>query len=131
MPSQTSQSHTGSKKGLQNSGQEKITSPLDFYRERGSFVIESETGWLNYYVFPTHAYLENLFIYPEKRRQQNSTYFLSILELELKEVRGVNSYITTISRHFGDPEKTLQICLKRGFKFHGSNEDGIVLKKEI
>ena len=77
------------------------------------------------------GYLENFCIYPEDRKSQNGTYLLSVFEMELKEIRGVNFYYTTINLKFGDAEKTLQICLKRGFKFHASNEDGIILKKEI
>jgi hypothetical protein len=77
------------------------------------------------------AYLENFHIYPEARKSQNGTYLLSVLEMELKEIKGINFYFTTISRKFGDSEKTLQICLKRGFKFHASNDDAIILKKEI
>lgn len=109
-----------------------IKNPLDFYRERGGFVIENDHGWLNYYILPNGAaYLENLYIYPESRNDQEGTYLLSILEMELKEIRGVYSYYTTINRKFGDTDKTLQICLKRGFNFHSSTEDGIFLKKEI
>lgn len=95
-------------------------------------MIENVHGWLNYYIMPSGiGYLENLCIYPESRNSQEGTYLLSVFELELKEVRGVNFYYTTINRHFGEPEKTLQICLKRGFKFHASNDDGIILKKEL
>lgn len=105
---------------------------MDFFRERGGFVIESAHGWLNYYVMPSGiGYLENMHIWPESRNSQNGTYLLSVFEMELKEIRGVNFYYTTINRKFGDAEKTLQICLKRGFKFHASNDDGIILKKEI
>lgn len=106
--------------------------PLDFFRERGGFVIESDHGWVNYYIMPSGiGYLENMYIYPESRKNQNGTYLLTLLEMELKEIRGVNFYYTTISTKFGDAEKTLQICLKRGFKFHASTDDGIILKKEI
>ena len=62
---------------------------------------------------------------------QNGTYLLSVFEMELKELRGVNFYYTTINRNFGDAEKTLQICLKRGFKFHASDDLSITLKKEF
>ena len=77
------------------------------------------------------GYLENMHIYPESRMNQNGTYLLSVFEMELKEIRGVNFYYTTINRKFGDADKTLQICLKRGFKFFASDEMSITLKKEI
>lgn len=77
------------------------------------------------------GYLENMYIYPDKRNDQNGTYLLTMFEMELKEIRGINFYYTTINRKFGDAEKTLQICLKRGFKLHAMSDDGIILKKEI
>lgn len=77
------------------------------------------------------GYLENMHIYPEFRMLQKGTSLLNMFEMELKEIKGVNFYYTTISRKVGDPDKTLGICLKRGLKFHASNEDAIILKKEI
>lgn len=95
-------------------------------------MIENSHGWLNYYIMPSGmGYLENMHIYPESRLSQNGTYLLSVFEMELKEIRGVSFYYTTINRKFGDADKTLQICLKRGFKFHSSTEESIILKKEI
>lgn len=112
--------------------QRLIKNPLDFFRERGGFVIEQEHGWINYYVNSNGtAYLENMFIYPEFRQSQNGTYLLTIFEIELKEIRGIDLYYTSINRKFGDVEKTMQICLKRGFKFHSSNDECIILKKGI
>ena len=72
-----------------------------------------------------------MFIYPEFREKQKGTYLLSIFEMELKEIRGVSFYYTSINRTLGDPEKNLQIAMKRGFKFHNSNDEVIILKKEI
>ena len=133
MPSQIFQSTSDSKKDLRKSKPQSPTNnPLDFFRERGGFVIESDHGWLNYYIMSTGVgYLENMHIYPESRMKQNGTYLLSIFEMELKEIRGVNFYYTTINRKFGDTDRTLQICLKRGFSFAASDEISITLKKEI
>ena len=112
--------------------QNPTKNPLDFFRERGGFVIENDHGWVNYYIMPSGVgYLENMYIYPESRKSQNGTYLLSIFEMELRELRGVSFYYTTISRKAGEPDNTLQICLKRGFKFHASSDDAIILKKEI
>ena len=94
--------------------------------------MENDHGWLNYYIMPSGiGYLENFYVYPSERQAQNGTYLLSMLELEMKELRGIDFYYTTINRKFGDADKTLQICLKRGFKFHASNDEGIILKKEF
>ena len=85
----------------------------------------------NYYVFNDGvAYLENLYIYPEKRKSQRGTSLLSNFEMEL-ENKGIKAYFTTISRSFGNPDLTLSICLKRGMKFNGSNNDSIFMKKEF
>lgn len=106
--------------------------PLDFFRERGGCVIQSEYGWLNYYVMPNDiVYLENFYINPHYRRSQKGTYLLSIFEIEAKELRSAKTVLTTISRDFGNPDRTLEICLKRGFKFTGSTQSAIYLSKEL
>lgn len=129
---QISQSHSGSKKDQQNSQPSKHTNnPLDFFRERGSCVVENEHGWLNYYVYEHGCYLENMYIYPESRKNQHGTMMLSNLELHLKEIIGAKTLFTTISRSHPDKDKNLQIALKRGFKFESSTSDVIILKKEL
>lgn len=109
------------------------TNPLDYFRERGGFVVENESGWANYYIIGTSAYLENLYVYPEKRKGQFGPSLLSVVEMELKEIRKVEVLITTISRSIGaeNLDKTLLLCLRRGFKFHASDLNAIILKKEL
>jgi hypothetical protein len=110
----------------------KNTRALEFFTERGGKVLETEHGWCNYYIMPSGiAYLENFHIYKEFRNKQNGTSLLMRLETQLKEIEGVDFYTTTISTEFGDRDRALFICLKRGFKFHGSTQEAIYLKKEI
>lgn len=109
----------------------KPTNPLDYFRERGCKVMENEHGWANYYLYGKEAYLENLYIYPEARKNQYGTSMLSCIEMEAKEIHGCQWLVTTISRGLPDPDLNLQICLKRGFSFHSSNNDAIILKKEL
>jgi GNAT superfamily N-acetyltransferase len=104
---------------------------LDFFRERGGKIVETEFGWCNYYIIKGSAYLENMHIYKEYRNQQNGTALLMRFETQIKEIEGIGHYFTTINRLIGDPEKNLKICLKRGFKMHSMNEDAIYLQKEI
>jgi hypothetical protein len=120
-----------SKKGLQNFQQTRATSPLDFYRERGSIVIENEHGWANYFIMGETGYLQNMYIYPTSRRSQNGTLMLSNIELSMSEIYGCKKIMTTISRLWGDAEKTLQISLKRGFKLASLTDDAIFLIKEL
>lgn len=108
----------------------KPTSPLDFYRERGE-VLESEHGWCNYYIAPEAIYLENFYIYPEFRQSQKGTALFNQFEMKAKEIHGKNLVITTISLNFNNVERALMVCLKRGFKFHSSNAEVIILKKEL
>lgn len=108
----------------------KPTSPLDFFRERGE-VLENEHGWCNYFLFPDGAYLANFYIYPEFRESQKGTALFSALEMKLVEIHKVKTLSTTISLHFNNVERALMVCLKRGFKFHSSNSDAIILKKEL
>lgn len=108
-----------------------INNPLDFFKERGGEVFENEFGWANYYLFDKGCYLENFYIYPEFRKSQKGTSLLSQLELKIKEFHGCETLTTTISRSLGNTDRTLQICLKRGFSFHSSNNDAIILKKEL
>lgn len=109
-----------------------IKNPLDFYREIGSHVMENEHGWLNYYINSDgNCYLENLYIYPESRKSQKFTSLLSCLELQAVELHGCKMLFTSINRHIPQVDINLQIALKRGFKFHLSNNDAIILKKEL
>ena len=112
--------------------QKHINNPLDFFKEIGGYVIENEHGWVNYYLHDGgNCYLENMYIYPESRKSQNGTYILTLLEIKVKEIHGCSNLFTTINRGIPDPDKNLQICLKRGFKFHSSTNDAIILKKEL
>jgi hypothetical protein len=105
---------------------------LEFFVDRGGKYIETEHGWCNYYILPSgFAYLENFHIHEEFRKSQKGTSLLMRLETQLKEIEGANFYYTTISRVMGDYNKTLLICMKRGFKFHAANDEIITLKKEI
>ncbi len=107
------------------------SSPLDFFRERGN-VMETEHGWCNFYLLPNNgAYLENFYVYPEFRQSQKGTSMFNILEMTLKEIHGVKDLTTTISLHFNNVERALQVCLKRGFKFYSASNDAIILKKEL
>lgn len=94
--------------------------------------MENEFGWLNCYIYGDNAYLENLHIYKEHRKKQHGTMMLSNLELVLKELHSVKVLHTSISRTgLEDPDRNLQITLKRGFKFSSSTNDVIILKKEL
>lgn len=119
------------KKGQQNYQHTKATNPLDFYRERGAIVIENENGWANYFIEGELAYLQNMYVYPEKRNKQNGSSLLNQLELSMKELHGCKRIVTTISRIWGDSNQTLLICLKRGFKLSNMTSDAIILEKEI
>ena len=110
---------------------QKNTNPLDFFKERGGFVIENENGWCNFYIKGSHCYLENMYIYPEMRKSQKGTSLLSVLELQLVEIYSCKTLSTTISRDIGNPDTTLAICLKRGFNFSCSNDNVIVLTKDL
>jgi hypothetical protein len=115
-----------------NSQLQSCTRALDFYRERGSVVIETEHGWCNYYIMKEGvAYLENFHIYKEFRQSQKGTSLLMRLETQLQELEGMKSYFTTISTRWGDKDKTLQICLKRGLKFLSSDTETIFMQKEF
>lgn len=118
--------------GQRKSQQQNPINPLDFFRERGGKVIETEFGWCNYYLGENgRAYLENFHVYEQFRKSQKGTSLLMRLETQLKEIEGVSLYFTTISRFMGDCNKTLLICLKRGFKFQNSDADAITLSKEL
>jgi GNAT superfamily N-acetyltransferase len=112
---------------------QKPINPLNFFIERGGKVIETEHGWCNYYVNSNHVYLENMYIYPEFRKDQLGTSLLMRLETQIKEIEGKSLYFTSISRTIGSEnvEKTLMICLKRGFKFYSSDDNAIILRKEL
>jgi GNAT superfamily N-acetyltransferase len=105
--------------------------PLDFFRERGGEVMETEYGWCNFYIYDKSCVLENLFIYPEYRKTQKGTALLSQLELYLIEIKQCKYLNTTIARSFNDVERALISTLKRGFKFHSSNNEVILLQKEL
>lgn len=106
--------------------------PLDFFKEIGSFVIENEHGWLNYFINNDgNCYLENMYIFPESRKRQKGTSLLSNLEIQAQEIHGCKMLYTSINRHIPQADINLQIALKRGFKFHSSNNDAIILKKEL
>ena len=133
LPSQIYPLHSEQNKALRRHQTPSLTkNPLDFFREIGGHVIESDHGWVNYYIHPgDNCYLENMYIYPGSRQGQNGTYLLSCLEMKAKEIHGCKWLFTTISRAIPDPDKNLQMCLKRGFKFHSSTNDAIILKKEL
>jgi len=117
---------------LINCQQKNYTKALDFFIERGGKVIETEHGWCNFYKMPTGVfYLENLYVYPDSRNKQNGSSLLMRLETHLSEIEGACEYYTTISTNFGNKDKTLLICLKRGFKIHSMDADSIYLKKEL
>jgi len=112
--------------------QNPTNNPLDFFREIGSYVLENEHGWLNYFINSEgNCYLENMYIYPSSRKLQKGTSLLSNLELQAVEMHKCKWLFTSINRHIPQVDINLQITLKRGFKFHSSNNDAIILKKEL
>ena len=133
MRSQTSQSKSESSKVKPSFQHQNLSSnPLDFFKERGGKVIETEHGWCNYYIMPNGlVYLDNLYINPDSRSSLNGTSLLMRFEVYIKEIEGKNTYYTTISRIFGDTNKTLLICLKRGMILDSMNAEAIFLKKEL
>lgn len=120
-----------SNQAQQNNQLTRATNPLDFYRERGAIVIENEHGWANFFVMGKTGYLQNLYVYPTSRNKQNGTSILTNVEISMKELHNCEKIITTISRLWGDPDKTLLITLKRGFKLESMTEDAIFLSKEL
>lgn len=109
----------------------KNTRALDYFRERGGFVIENECGWLNYYVDGNKAALMNFYIYPEFRNTQKGTALLNHLEMELVKLRGVIAYGCQVAKNIGMPESVLKILPKRGFKLMGENETSYFFFKEL
>lgn len=107
------------------------TRALDYFRERGGFVIENECGWLNYYVNGDKAALMNFYIYPEYRKSQKGTALLSHLEMELVELRGVKAYGCQVSKELGNPDLMQEILPKRGFKLMGENDKSLYFYKEL
>lgn len=111
--------------------QPKNTKALDYFRERGSFVIENENGWANYYIQGKMAWIENFYIYPEKRNKQAGTGLLNHVEMEIFEVRGVNMIYTFVSKDIGDKDSMLKILPKRGFNYLDETERVFVFTKEL
>ncbi len=109
----------------------KHTNPLNFFIERGGHVLENEHGWCNYYISGDLCYLENMYIYPEKRNKQNGTMLLSNLELHATEIHKCKYLSTTIALMYNNVERALQASLKRGFKFISATNDAILLRKEL
>ena len=94
-------------------------------------MIENIHGWANYYVMGEIAYLENVFIYPESRQKQEGTMILTCVEMQAKEIHGCKELKTTINKLVGNPDRTLQICLKRGFSLQFADNSAIILRKEL
>lgn len=109
----------------------KNTKALDYFRERGSFVVENENGWANYYIQGNVAWLENFYIYPEKRNKQAGTSLLNHVEMEILEVRGVDKIYTFVSKDIGDKDSMLKILPKRGFNYIDETERVFVFTKGL
>lgn len=101
-------------------------SPLDYFVVKGSKVIETDFGWLNYFEYDTYYYLENIFVYPEF---QNDGKGKELWHLFLKSIQPLKPIVGTINRaQIKDVEKNLMIFFSQGFKFHSSNDQTIFLK---
>lgn len=115
----------------QDCQQPKNTRALDYFIERGFFVVENENGWANYLVKDNMAWIENFYIYPEKRNKQAGTSLLNHIEMEIAEVRGIHYVYTFISKELGNPEMMKKIIEKRGYKLQGETDRVFAYSKEL
>lgn len=124
-----------SQKYNQKNHSNSAESDLDYFTERGGFVVRTDHGWISYYIINTEAgkiaYLENMFIKKNSRRAQNGTALLNRFEMEIVEIMGVKSYYTTINRVLRNSNVALIGCLKRGLILQSVSSDAYYLTKEL
>jgi GNAT superfamily N-acetyltransferase len=107
-----------------------MKNPLDYFRQSGSNVIETDTGWANYYVFGEECYIEIMFIYDDERKKGSATKLADIITEKAKEA-GCKYLSTTICTSKPDVERSLRAILSYGFKFYKADEKSIWFAKEL
>lgn len=104
--------------------------PLDYYRDLGSEVLETEHGWANYYLGDLECYIENIFITKEARRSGHAKALGLALE-EIARENGCKYMIGSTNTTKPGVERSIMGMLSFGYKYLSSSEGAIFFKKEL
>lgn len=105
-------------------------SPLDYFREMGSEVYESEKGWANYIFDAETCYIENIHVYPEFRKQGEASKIADKIT-EIAKERGCKYLLGSTNTTKPHVERSMMTLLGYGFEYLSSSQEAILYKKEI
>lgn len=107
-----------------------MNSPLDYFKEMGSEVYESEKGWANFIIDAETCYIENIHVYPEFRKQGEASNIADKIT-EIAKERGCSFLIGSTNTTKPHIERSMMTLLSYGFKYLNSSNVSIFYKKEI
>lgn len=102
-----------------------------YSKERaGREIIECDDYFVTYSFYPTHLFIEDMYIVPEKRGTGLCNEIISGLEGHAK-ANGINKTVVTISPEAKNIDQVLLVVTKLNFKIFRSSEGLIYLSREI
>lgn len=103
----------------------------EYVREReGKFVIENDKGFATYTFVNDGCYIEEIFVVKEHRKSGQAAEFADQIVKIAKE-KGFNRLYGTVAPQAHGSTESLKVLLAYGFRLQTSNQNLIVMVKEI
>jgi hypothetical protein len=100
--------------------------------KQGFQTIETSEGFITYWLIPENkeAYIDILYVIPEKRNSEVKKYLESLVIEEAKKVGCKNLSCVVYFKHI-NAEKSLKSIIAAGYKIHSASDEKVVLYKLI
>lgn len=102
-----------------------------YSKERaGREILESEDYFVTYSFYPTHLFIEDMYIVPEKRGSGLFEQLVDALEAQAKSM-GITKTTCTVCPVSKNADEVIKKIMSLNFKIYRSTEDLIYLSREV
>lgn len=103
----------------------------EYVREReGKFVVENDKGFATYLFVNDGCYIEDIYVAKEYRKNGQAAEFADEIAKIAKQ-KGVSKLYGTVAPQANGATESLKVLLAYGFKLHSSNQNLILMVKDI
>lgn len=104
--------------------------PLNYFKDMGSEIMETEHGWANYIISGAECYIENIYVEPKVRKSGHATIIADRIAKIAKE-KGCKYLTGSTNTKKPQVEQSMLALLGYGMKFLSSSENAIFYYKEL
>lgn len=96
----------------------------------GKEIVEDSDGFATFSIVKNECYIETVYVIPESRQKGKAKIYADLIS-DIAKTRQCKYLTTTINPGISTVERSMQVILSYGFKFHSCDSQKIVFMKEL